>query len=75
MRSIKTSCQGNSFEPLVKMMGTLTSFKIVKETPSAKGATLTVDGIDADKAKSTGTIEVVKENGAWRIGKESWSSK
>jgi hypothetical protein len=57
------------------VLGTLTSFKIVKETASAKGATLTVDGVDADKGKSTGTIDVVKENGAWKIGNESWTSK
>ncbi len=59
---------------VIKIMGTLTNVKIVKEEKTATGATLTVEGVDSDKKKTTGTIEVVKENGAWKIGKESWSS-
>ena len=40
-----------------------------------EGATLTVDAIDADKAKTTGIVEIVKENGAWKLAKESWGSR
>ena len=60
---------------LIKMMGTLTNVKITKETPTAKGATLTVTALDSDKNNTTGTIDIVKENNAWKIGKESWSTK
>jgi hypothetical protein len=60
---------------MVKMMGALTGVKVIKETPSANGATLSVEGTDPEKKTSTGTIELVKENGAWKISKESWSTK
>ncbi len=60
---------------MVKMMGKLTDVKILKEERSADGATLTVEGVDPDKHKSTGKVTIVKESGEWKIGKESWSTK
>ena len=60
---------------MIKMMGTLTNVKIVKETKTATGATLTVNALDSDKKNTTGTIDVVQEGGKWKIGKESWSSQ
>jgi hypothetical protein len=59
---------------MIKMMGALTDLKIVKETPAGDKATLTVQALDSDKAKSTGTIDMVKEGGAWKVGKESWKT-
>ena len=59
---------------MIKMMGALTDVKIVKETPTPNGATLTVEALDPGKAKTTGTIEIVKEKGAWKLGKEDWKS-
>ena len=59
---------------MVKMMGALTNVKVTKETRTANGATLSVDAIDSDKKRTTGTIDIVKEGGAWKIGKESWGS-
>jgi hypothetical protein len=59
---------------MMKMMNTLTSVKVTKEASTAAGATLTVEGVDADKAKTTGTIKMVKEGGAWKLGEESWKS-
>ena len=59
---------------MIKMMGAITNVKIVKEASTAEGATLTVEAVDADKAKTTGTVEIVKESGAWKLGRESWSS-
>jgi hypothetical protein len=60
---------------MVKMMSTLTNVKIIKETRSTSGAMLTVEALDADKAKTVGTVEIVKENGTWKLGTESWSTK
>ena len=60
---------------MIKMMGALTNVKIAKETRTATGATLTVNALDSDKKNTTGTIDIVKESGAWKIGKESWSTK
>jgi Domain of unknown function (DUF4878) len=66
--------RGEMFD-MIKMMGTLTNVKIVKETRTGNGATLTVNALDSDKKNTVGTIDIVKENGAWKLGKESWSSK
>jgi hypothetical protein len=60
---------------MIKMMGALTNVKITKEIKTATGATLTVNAIDSDKKPTVGTIEIVQENGKWKLGKESWSSK
>jgi hypothetical protein len=59
---------------LMKMMGTLTEVKILKEAKNGDGATLTVEGVSSDKTKSKGTVEIVKEGGAWKLGGENWSS-
>lgn len=59
---------------MIKMMGTLTEVKVLKEAKSADGATLTVEALDPDKKKTTGTIKVIKEGDAWKIDGESWSS-
>jgi hypothetical protein len=59
---------------VMKMLGALSDLKVAKETRTANGATLTVDALDSDKAKTTGTITLVQENGAWKIDKERFSS-
>jgi len=59
---------------MIKGMGTLTGVKVLKETPTATGATLDVEGVGEDKSKQTGTISLVKEAGAWKIDKESWKN-
>ena len=51
-----------------------TNVKVTKETLTPKGATLAVEGLDSDKKKATGTVTVLKENGAWKIGEENWKS-
>lgn len=59
---------------MMKTMGTLTDVKILKEEKTATGATLTVEGVDGTKQKVTGTIAVVREGGAWKLGSENWSN-
>jgi hypothetical protein len=59
---------------MIKMMGTLTDVKILKEARTADGATVTVEALDTDKAKTTGTITLVKENGAWKVDNEKFFS-
>jgi hypothetical protein len=63
--------RGQMFE-MIKMMGALTNVKITKETRIATGATLTVTALDSDKKNTTGTIDIVQENGKWKLGQESW---
>jgi hypothetical protein len=59
---------------MMKMVGVITEVKVVKETKTATGATLEVQALDPDKKPTKGTIEVIKEGDAWKVGSESWSS-
>src|SRR5262245_47492806 len=65
--------RGKFFE-MMKMMGSITDVKIVKETKTAEGAMLAVEALDPDKKKTTGNVEVVKEGADWKLGNENWSS-
>ena len=60
---------------MVKMIGWHTNVKVVKETKTATGATLNVTALDPDKKLTTGEITIVKEGNAFKIGKESWTTK
>ena len=57
---------------MIKEFNNFSSVKVLKETKSATGATLEVEGLDPDKKKATATVELIREGGAWKIGKESW---
>jgi len=59
---------------MIKMMGALTEVKILKEAKTPEGATLTVEALDPDKKKTTGTVKVIKEGDAWKLDGESWKS-
>ena len=59
---------------MVKMMGELSNVKIVKETPSAAGATLAVTALDSDKKPTKGEITIVKEGAAFKLGRENWTN-
>lgn len=62
------------FFEMMKMMGSITDVKIVKETKTADGAMLAVEALDPDKKKTSGKVEVVKEGADWKLGSENWSS-
>jgi hypothetical protein len=59
---------------LMKMMRP-SKIRILGGFANADHATLTVDGEDPmDKSKAHGTVELAKEDGAWKILKEKWSN-
>jgi hypothetical protein len=60
---------------MMQEMNQMASLKVVKETRTDTGATLTVEGKGDDKTTSTGTILLVTENGGFKIDRESWSTK
>ena len=62
------------FFEMMKMMGSITDVKILKETKTATGALLAVEALDPDKKKTTGKVEIVKEGADWKLGNENWSS-
>jgi hypothetical protein len=59
---------------MVKMFDDRINVTVVKETPSASGAELQVEGISAEsRGKATGVVTLVKEDGAWKIDRENWT--
>ena len=54
---------------VIKKMDTYTQVKVVKETKSAEGATLVVEGTSSGK-NSAGAVDVVMENGSCKLAKE-----
>ena len=61
------------FFEMMKMVGSITDVKILKETKTADGALLAVEALGPDKQKTNGKVEVVKEGADWKLGNESWS--
>ena len=55
---------------MIKSLDRYTNVKVIKETKSAQGVTLAVEGVDTDKAKATATVEIVREGNAWKLGRE-----
>jgi hypothetical protein len=62
------------FEFVKLMSGSMTNVKVLKETKTAEGVTLAVEAMDGNE-KKTGQIRIVRENDAWKMGRESWSNK
>ncbi len=67
--------RGMMFEMMKMMSEDVTNLKVVKETRTASGATVTVEGVGSDKSKNTGTITMVTESGGFKVEKESWTNK
>ena len=59
----------------IKSMSKMSNVKVVKETKNEEGVMLSVEAVGEDRGKMTGQIQIVKEDGAWKMGRESWSSK
>ena len=62
------------FEFIKQMSTAMTNVKVIKETKTDDGVTLTVEAMDG-KEKMTGQIQILRESGAWKVGRESWSNK
>jgi esterase/lipase len=61
------------FFEMMKMVGSITDVKILKETKTADGAMLAVEAVGPDKQTTNGKVEVVKEGADWKLGNENWS--
>ena len=57
---------------MMKEIDGITDVKVVKETPKGDGAVLDVTGIGPDKKPVKGTVNLVKEAGAWKLQVENW---
>jgi len=71
------SAKADTLPMIKRFYGTQTDVKIVKETATPSGATLSLEAIDADKKPVACSVDVVKENGAWKITNavERWKPK
>jgi hypothetical protein len=58
------------FGMLKEMTAEQGEVKVLKETATATGAELAVQAKDGK-----GTVTLVKESGAWKLDKESWTNK
>jgi len=61
---------------MIKMLDTHTKVKVLKEDRQADGSVvLSVTAYDTDQKKDvTAQVTVVKEEGAWKLQKEAWTS-
>jgi len=61
-------------DDIKRMYGTFTAVKVVKEEATPNSATLSLEGFwTAENRQATGTVQVVKERGAWKAaGLERW---
>jgi hypothetical protein len=60
-----------------RFYGGQTDVKVVKETATPTGATLSLEAVDQDKKPVASSVDVVKENGAWKMtgAVERWTPK
>lgn len=66
--------RGMLFDMLKGFASMNKNIKVTKETPTTKGATLTASATGMDGKPVKGTIDVVKEGGAWKLDHEGWSN-
>ena len=73
MMNATPAAERPKFFEMMKMVGTITDVRILKETKTADGAMLAVEALGPDKQKTNGKVEVVKEGADWKLGNENWS--
>ena len=59
---------------MMKTMGNMTDVKVVSETRDGEGYRLEMTATSPDKQPMKGTAEIVIEDGAMKLRKESWTS-
>ena len=61
---------------MIKLLDTHTKIKVTKEGRQGDGSVaLTVTGYDTEQNQDVGAVvTIVKEDGAWKLQKESWTS-
>ncbi len=68
--------RAGTLDMVKRMEGSHVDLRVVKESTTQNGATLTLEAIGPNKKPVTGTVDLVKENGAWKIVEaEQWKPK
>jgi hypothetical protein len=60
-----------------RFYGMQTDVRVVKETPTPNGATLSLEGVDRDGKPIVSSVDIVRESGAWKMtaAVERWKPK
>jgi hypothetical protein len=64
--------------PMIKRFyGAQRDVKVIKETATPTGATLSLEGKDGEQKPIVSSVDIVKENGAWKMtgAVEQWKPK
>jgi hypothetical protein len=71
------SAKAETLPMMKRVYGMQTDVKVVKETATPNGATLSLEGLDGDKKPVVSSVEIVKENGRWKMtgAVEQWTPK
>jgi hypothetical protein len=71
------SAKADTLAMAKRFLGMQTDVRVVKETATPSGATLSLEAVDRDKKPVVSSVDIVKENGAWKMtaAVERWKPK
>jgi hypothetical protein len=71
------SAKAGTLDMVKRVYGMQTDVKVVKETAGPNGATLSLEALDPDKKPVVSSVDIVRENGAWKMtgAVELWKPK
>jgi hypothetical protein len=71
------AAKAGTLDMMKRAYGMQTDVRVVKETATANGATLSLEALDRDKKPVVSTVAIAKESGAWKMTGEveRWKPK
>jgi hypothetical protein len=71
------SARAETLDMAKRLLRMQTDVKVIKETATPNGATLSLQALDGNKKPIVSSVDVVKENGAWKMtaAVEQWKPK
>ena len=71
------SAKAGTLAMMKRLYGGQTDVKVVKETATPGGVTLSLEGKDSEQKPIVGSVDVAREKGAWKISNavERWKPK
>jgi hypothetical protein len=71
------SAKADTLAMIKRLYAGQTDVKVVKETATPTGATLSLEGKDGDQKSIVSSVDIVKEKGAWKMtaAVEHWTPK
>jgi hypothetical protein len=71
------SARAETLAMVKRIVSMQTDVKVIKETATPNGATLSLEAVDCDRKPVISSVDIVKENGAWKTtaAVEQWKPK